>query len=525
VERIYLNLPRYAFELHGISLSAPGREEPVLEIETVRGKLRLATLLTFELRWGELSFEGLTISLVEDPETGIVLPSGRSKATRLAGITLAADSISVTRAVLRIANQRVPWTLQASDMSMVLNRLRDDRFSGRFAYDSGVLKIKNHENLSAGLTADFELVPHELLLREATVTSEFGSIRGTGKIGLAGGMHARFEVEAEGDSGRVAQALFGVQGAPRLVQGSASFRGMLTTSPESKTLEGTLVLPEGQIAGIPIANWNGEVFWDRSMLSIGYARGTFASGNARLQVQQLLPVAEHAASLSFDFDDASLRTVFSGLSGVTSPIASRVSGKGTFSFAADRPEEIQGSFELDGAEPPPEHGLAGALPVSFRAKGSVSDQTLAIEELQLDTSFLSGRIRGTYPRHGEADLSVAIVSSDLASARAFQREVERALAGQHVLPPDEWEVEGSGRAVGRLRQRFPRLVFEGDIAADALRLTGLQLGSVQTRAIVSRDAVTFQDLSAVRCASAISTSTSLSSAFPFPAFPIGSKGG
>ncbi len=36
VGSIYLNLPRYAFELRDISLSAPGRDEPVLEIETIR---------------------------------------------------------------------------------------------------------------------------------------------------------------------------------------------------------------------------------------------------------------------------------------------------------------------------------------------------------------------------------------------------------------------------------------------------------------------------------------------------------
>ena len=89
-------------------IGAPGREEPVLELEKVRGKLRLATLLSFELRWSELTFEGLTISLVEDRETGVVLPSGRAEATELAGITLAADSISVSRAVLRMRTREFP---------------------------------------------------------------------------------------------------------------------------------------------------------------------------------------------------------------------------------------------------------------------------------------------------------------------------------------------------------------------------------------------------------------------------------
>ncbi len=83
---------------------------------------------------------------------------------------------------------------------------------------------------------------------------------------------------------------------------------MLTISPESKTLEGTLLLPEGQVAGIPVGNWSGEVFWDRSILTVGFARGRFASGSAKLQLHQPLPVAENPASLSIDFEDASLET-------------------------------------------------------------------------------------------------------------------------------------------------------------------------------------------------------------------------
>ncbi|HJS73631.1 MAG TPA: translocation/assembly module TamB domain-containing protein [Vicinamibacteria bacterium] len=496
VGSIYLNLPLYAFELRDISLSAPGREEPVLEIETIRGKLRLATLLTLELRWGELRFEGLTISLTEDREKGLVLPSGRSEATRLAGITLAADRITVSRAVVRVENQRVPWTLQASDLSMDLERLRDGRFGGRFAYGSGDLKIKDHKNLSAGLESEFELVPNELFLREVRVTSDFGSLRGTGKIGFAGGAHARFDLEAEGESGKMAEAIFGLEGAPQFAQGSFSFRGMLTATPESKTLEGTLVLPEGRLAGIPVANWRGEVFWDRSILSIGYARGAFASGSARFQLEQPLPVAEHLASLSLDLEDASLETIVSGLSGVASPLDSRVSGGGTFSFPAGRPGEIEGSFELEGKAPSLERRLAAATPLSFRVKADVKQQRLAIEDLQLETPFLEGSLRGVYPRDGAADLWMAIESADLSAARVFQRELERALAGQNVLPPDEWGVEGRGTAFGHLRERFPRLVFEGEIAAEALSLAGVNLGTVQTRAIVSRDAVTFEDLSA-----------------------------
>ncbi len=496
VGSIYLNIPRYGFELREISIGAPGRDDPLLELEKVRGKLRLATLLNFELRWSELVFEGLTISLVEDRETGVVLPGGRTAATQLAGITLAADSISVSRAVLRVENQRVPWTLQATNMAMQVTRLRSGRYEGRFTYDEGLLRIKNQPELRAAVAADFELVPNELFLREGTVTADFGRLRATGKIGFAGGVRARYDIEADGDSGRLAQAVFGLDGAAEVVEGSASFRGRLTVEPESKTLEGTLVLPRGRVAGIPLSQWSGEVFWDRSILSMGYARGIFAAGSARLQLHQPLPVAEHPASLVFDLEGASLGTILYGLSGGSGSrsLESRVSGQGNFTFAAERLEDIEGSFELEGVAPASENLAAFSTPVSFRTSAAVGKRKLEIEELQLETPFLSGTLSGTYPREGPASLSIDFTSSDLAAADAFQLELQRVLAGEAALLLNEWGVEGSGRAVGRLRERLPRLVFEGELVAEDLRLETLELGEIRTRALVTRDAVTFQGL-------------------------------
>jgi len=497
VGSVYLNLPRHGFELRDISIGAPGRDDPVLALERVRGKLRLATLLNLELRWSELIFEGLTVSLVEDRETGVVLPSGRTKATQLAGITLAADSISVSRAVLRIENQRVPWTLQATNAAMDLTRLRDGRYEGRFTYDDGILRIKDHRELSATVAADFELVPNELFLRKGTATADFGRVQATGKIGLAGGVRARFDITADGDSGRLAQEVFGLDDASTVAKGSASFRGMLTVEPESKTLEGTLVLPEGSVAGIPVGNWSGEVFWDRSILSVGYARGTFASGSARLQFHQPLPVVEHPASLVVDLEGASLGTILYGLSGVSgspSPLDSRVSGQGSFVFAVERPEEIEGSFSLEGVAPTRESLPVFSTPVSFRTRAAVGEQKLEIQELQLETPFLSGTLSGIYPREGAASLSIDFTSSDLAAADAFQGEIQRILAHEDDLSPDQWRIEGSGRAVGRLRERLPRMVFEGELVAEDLRLETMELGAMRTKALVSRDAVTFQDL-------------------------------
>jgi len=494
VGSVYLNLPRYGFELRNISVRSPGRDEPVLELERILGRLRLASLLSMELRWSELVVEGLSISLVEDRETGIALPTGHGEASRLAGITLAADEVSVSRATLRIENQRVPWTLQANDMSVELTRLRSGRYEGRFTYENGLLKIKDRPALEATVAADFELVPNELFLREGTASADFGRLQATGKIGFAGGVRARFDVTADGDSGRLAQMVFGLEGASDVLEGAASFRGMLTIDPESKALEGTLVLPEGRVVGVPLTQWSGEVFWDRSILSIGYARGTFAAGNARLQLHQPLPVAEHRASLVVDLEGASLGAIFTGVSGAPSPLSSRLSGQGSFSFDADEPEEVEGTFELQGVAPADSGSAGSATPLSFRAKAGVGGRKLEIQDLQLETPFLAGTLSGTYPREGPASLSIDFGSSDLAAAEAFQREVQRVLSREDDLPPGTWKLHGRGRAVGRIRERVPRLVFEGELLAEDLEFETVELGEVRTRAIVSRDAVTFQDL-------------------------------
>ena len=127
------------------------------------------------------------------------------------------------------------------------------------------------------------------------------------------------------------------------------------------------------------------------------------------------------------------------------------------------------------------------IPVSFQAKASVSERKLEIEHLELETPFLSGSLSGTYPWEGDADLWMEAEVSDLSAARAFQREMERALGGQNVLLADDWNVGGSGSALGRLRQRFPRLVFDGELAAEGLTLGTMKLGAVRAQAIVSRD--------------------------------------
>jgi autotransporter translocation and assembly factor TamB len=492
VRSVYLYLPSNAFELGGVEVRAPGREEPVLAVERIRGRLGLRALLGLELRFRELRFEGVSVSLLEDREEGLVLPSGRSEALRLAGITLAADRVEISHALLRVQNQKIPWTLEADNASLTLTRLRGARYEGTFAYDKGVLTLKDRGGVSASVTADIELVPGELFLRRGAATADFGQLSATGKVGFAGGVHARFDVEADGESGRLAESLFGLEGASDVGVGRGSFRGTLTLTPDSKTLAGTVVLPEGKLAGVPVSNWRGEFFWDRSMLSIGYAQGSFASGSAMVQLHQPLPVHEHLASLVVGIENASLASILEGVRGSSLPLESRVSGRGTFFFPASDPARIEGSFDFNGVGPV-DPGAA-PTPISFRGRAALGEGAIEIEELAFETSFLAGEVSGTVAREGPLSLAIDLAASDLAAAERFSRDLRGALGAQGALEPIA--VEGSGRAVGRLRERFPHAVFEGELSAEGLRLPSASLESLRVEALVSRDAITFQGLSA-----------------------------
>ncbi|MGH9337404.1 MAG: hypothetical protein ACRD21_26950, partial [Vicinamibacteria bacterium] len=413
------------------------------------------------------------VTLIEDREGGLRFPSGPADPTPLGGITLAADRISVQRAVLVIVNEKVPWTLEGQNLSLNLERLRNDRYHGKFAYEEGRLRIKDHEGFQASVTADFEIVPHEIFLREGLASSDFGSVQATGKLGLAGGVRARFEVEGEGDVGRAAESLLGVTGVSKVLEGRTSFRGTLSIEPEGKTLEGTLLLPEGRIAGVPFADWRGELFWDRSILQLGYAQGTLAGGGAKLQLQQPLPIAEHRASLDLDVQGASLSRILSGASGAASPLDSLISGRGSFRFPTERPLEIEGAFDLSGMAPVLEGSSSVATPISFEVRGDVEGEELHIDELQFRTSFLEGTLSGTYPRKSSALFSIDVGSSDLAATDLLQQKVRKLAGVDPGAIPSAWGVSGRGGAQGQLTERLPDLSFRGELTAEDLRIDGI----------------------------------------------------
>jgi autotransporter translocation and assembly factor TamB len=473
ITSISLDLPHYAFELRGVSVGGPAGGAPVLELERVRGRLRPFELLNLRLTWSELLLSGLTLRLAEDRE-GLHLPR-EAPAGPLAAFAVSADRISVERGVLVIRNERVPWDLEAQELSLRLERLGSELYQGKLAYEGGRIRIKDHQEIRASVTADLEIVSQEIFVREARAQTDVGWISMTGKLGFAGGERGRFALTAEGESGPAAQSLFGMAGAAAWLEGIASFRGTLSVEPGTKSLEGTLSLPRGRLSGIDYSDWKGEVFWDRSLLQISYAQGRFAGGAARMQLHQPLPSAEHPAALELDLDRGSLAAVIAAARGLPGPIESTVSGRGSFTFSARPPTLLNGRFELDGAYP-----TATALtPLSFHARGEVGDGDLEIEELRVETSFLQGSISGVYPRRGPAQLHVELASTDLVAAERLKRELG-SIAGFEGA--SDFQLAGRGRIAGELGSRLPSLTFEGGVSAQELSVQSVRLGEIEARA-------------------------------------------
>jgi hypothetical protein len=489
VESVSLDVPRYGFELRGVEIRSPHRPEPILELQRVRGRLRLSSLLNLELRWSELEFDGMTISLSEEPREANPLDRP-SRMAQLAQFTLASDRIAITNARFLLHDDEFPWSLDASNASLLLRRVRAQEYEGQFTYKNGLFRIKDLNDIQASVEADFQIVLNELFLRKGTVSFPFAQLEATGKVGFVGGLRGRFDLLAEGEPGRIAAHLAQAEEVSRVVEGKASFRGTLAVEPESKILQGTFVLPEGALAGLPLREWKGELHWDPSLLSVGRASGRLASGRAGLQLHQPLPLADHPGTVTLDLESASLERMVMERSGRSLPIDSLVSGSGTFSFPGETPTAFEGSFAVEGKPA----GVEDRTPLSFQARGSIGAERLDIEDLRAETPFLSATLSGEYPREGPASLWMDLTTTDLAAADALNRELRRVFVSESDRPPELWGFEGKAVLAGWIRERLPRLVFDGELSAEDLRLANFRLGHTRARTLFSPGAITFRDL-------------------------------
>ena len=531
---INLDIASYAFELTDVSVGGSGadseteRAESILTLDRVWGRLRLSEIVRLRLHWTELVVQGLSVRLVEGSEGGLAFPRDVRATPVLAGagVAFSADRISLEDAVFVLSNENVPWQLEASNLGLELTRDRSHSYKGTLSYDDGVLIIKDHARIEGSLTAEIELSAGELFVHEARGESEFGTVTARGKLGLGGGLSGRFDVEAEGDLERVAN-LLGLELDEGALTGVAHFEGSLAVTPDNRKLEGTLQWPAGRLHGVPMRDWTGDVFWDRQLLQVSLAQGQLASGRARVSLHQAFPMADHAAVLDLDVTGASLSEILSGLSsrsslsnlsissGRLSRLASNVSGRASLFFPAASPEIIDGTFEVMGTIPVglgsfSEVADADMEGVAFVASGRLRGGDIELTSAEVEMATLTGTMTGLYPREGSAELLVDIHSVDLARTNELARDLRRLFRTADEPAPEAWGIAGRGRARGRLTERLPHLRFEGALEAPELRFDRLRVDDVEVRAVLSRGALSFEDLLGHRNDGVVAGSGSLS---------------
>jgi autotransporter translocation and assembly factor TamB len=505
---IDLNLTGYAFELNDVSVAGVDGAEPILAVERVWGRLRFSEVAQLRLHWTELVVQGLTIHLVEGAEGGFRFPRDVTAPPTLtgAGMAFSADRVALENAELVLSNEKVPWQLEASNLGVELRRQGGDSYKGMVSYNDGVLVIKDHARIEGSVSAEIELSGGELFVHDARGQSELGSMSARGKVGLAGGVHGRFDVEAEGDVARTAHSVLGLDLDDAALTGAMQFKGSLSVTPGTKQLEGTLAWPAGEVHGIPMRNWSGALFWDRQLLQVSGARGALASGRARLELHQALPVSDHRAALEVDVVGASLAEVLAGARAGDSPVDSSLSGKASLSFPATSPDRVEGVFEITGTRPGvargSRDGSSGVVPagaartetVDLKASGTIADGDIHLASMQIETATMSVSMSGVYPRDGSADILVDITSFDLARTDEVALGLRCLLRSGAKADPEPWGLAGRGRARGRLTARLPRPRFEGELTASAMGFDRLRFEELETRAVLSHGVLRFEDL-------------------------------
>lgn len=493
VGSISLNIPRYGIELRDIEVGSGGEDGATLAVERVEGRLSLIAMLRQELHWNELVIHGLSVRLVETEDGELAVRVGeQAQPLGSSAISVVADSVSFTDASFVLDNERVPWHLEARDLSLAVERAGFSRYNGKLLYEDGSLVIKDHPPLDAAVSADFELTGGELYLKESVARTTFGELHVTGKVGFTGATRGRFDVEADGEIGPAAETILGIRAAREVASGSAEFHGTLTLEPDNKIVEGTLLLPRGELGGLPVSDWRGEVFWDRTLLQLSYAAGAVGGGAARVQLHQALPVRENEASVEIDLERGSLQQLLKGLADVDFPLESSVALRASLRFDALSRDTrgVHGELDVRGSNPSPEPGSG----LAFAARARLSDGDLEIESGSFSTRSLVATFSGLYPSEGDAQLLVEASCPELRDLDDLQGELRATLDSEASPLPSLAGIQaGRGRTRGYVSGRWPSLVFDGELTAEALRVRGLELDEVRTRSTISAEAVTLED--------------------------------
>ncbi len=497
IEQFDVILPN-SFELRGLHVHPKQSGQlPWLEIESLKGELKLTGVIQRQLQFSLLDVGGLVLRIQDYGQGKIDLPGlwERSEQERSvgprAGFGFQADRIQFDGANVVYSNHNLPWQLEATELRVHLNRQGSNQYLGLITYKKGQLQIKDRPPFDGALEASLRLTGKALRLEGIRAAGSFYEIQGTGDIQL--GNDPRAEVDLTVES-KVGPAAVSVLGLPLLTDGPraslASFEGHLSAGRGWHLLRGRLDVPEARFAGVPLRGWRGDIHWDRSALELVDAEGSFARGRTQLGYRQMLPVADHPAQMDIQFRSVTLQEVIAGLTGFRGPLSSSIDGRAHLEIPTEATSRLSGEFELTGKAP--KEDSAGA---EIELRGELKDGDLTVTTASLRTPSISSKLVGTYPRRGSAEMNLELDIKNIAVADQLQRELRTMLHPK--IPARLLQVEGRGRTTGRLEGRFPKMRFDGRFRGSEVVFRGVPLGEVEGQGSLSSETLRFDSFRAV----------------------------
>jgi len=500
-----VDIPNFSFAIRDLAVPPSNPGPPVLHVDVLSGQIDLLTLFTGRLHLASLNVDGVRVHVRDygkgEVDIGLSREGGLDAGKGSARLALSAEHLLIENGTFVYDNRSVPWRLEANRLSLSLSRAPLAGYRGRVSFDQGSFGVKEHSPAPASLAARFEVRDREIQVSELTASGPFYALRSQGTLYLTpkataqgNPSRAQFVFEAEADVGPAARALFGfshLEGSPYR-RGRA--RGSLSAGRGWHEMRAAVEVPVARFARIPASNWSGEVYWDRSLLSVRSARGLLAGGPATLRVRQELPASSHRALLEAEFQDASLSAAMEGITGDPGHVASRLKGWVRVDLKAGEADRLNGRWQIAGDYPEEAETPAGQAPLRLFAAGSFREGDLELARTTLATDTLSVQLEGKYPRRASVALALEAEAREIAEIDRLQRVVRTLLHPER--PARLLDMAGPGRATGVIEGRLPNLSFRGRATSANLNFRGIRWGATQAEGSLSAREIRFSRLSA-----------------------------
>ncbi len=476
----------YGLVVHG---AAPFTDTPVLEVEHARIGVRVVSLLQKKWYLSEIAISDPVARIRVDANGDNNLPKPRQSSSSKNGLQTLFD-LAIRHAVLERGeiyyNDRES-VLDADLHDLTLNSafdLQRNVYSGQVAYSDGHLKSDGYEPIPHALSAEFDLAPTRLDLRQAELRSGASKINLTATLEDFSNPQLAAVYHAQVDATDLRRVLHNPQLPNGMLQmdGHAEYAAKPNKSAlDSVTLTGTLrsarlefrepgIAPtEARAIRASYVLANGDL--ELRSLTASLLGGTI---EARATVRSLTGEQLGAVQLKMiGISLAELRQFANASAGHANELANDVTLAGTLQGTSNA--SWKGSLRnLQATADATIHAEAGstqsaaAVPIAGQIHASYrnSDQQLTLAHTYLRTEQTTLIVDGTLNRKagGRAQMNLALNAGDL-------HELEN-IAGIFSKPAQPLGLFGSARFLGSLAGATTSPRLTGELSGANLRLHG-----------------------------------------------------